>query len=275
MRAGIAVNTLVPIQPYLYTLLDYQERIIRWTPYSKKNLALCYQFRVGAVPPRILLVPDACIDFLFCCDSRNPTALVRGMQIAPQTLDLAGGATYFGFKVYTAKGMRAPLIPWGDLVGGQCTLELLFPQASFLAERLAEEDSFEERVAQVACFALKSLAAPLYRPDFVEFSELRICASRGNLDMRSFSADMGYSPRYCREKFKAFHGISPKQYASVIRFQNVVRTLSCRAGQPALAGMAVDNGYFDQAHLTREFRRFCGDTPQHLRQMICESGGAG
>ena len=221
---------IVPLQPELSKQLHYSERLLKWNPYSKKNLALCYQFQTGRDGTPIRLIPDACIDFLFKCDRENPVAVVSGVQTAPRELVLAPDSVYFGFKPYSPKGMRPLGAAWHGLTD--------------------ETDT----------------------PDFVELSELQLCQARGNIRMEVISDYTGYTGRYCREKFKEAHGISIKNYSSIMRFQNAVRMLSRQDDEASLSDIVFDNGYFDQSHLNREFRRFCGDTPLRFRrEVLCRS----
>lgn len=55
-------------------------------------------------------------------------------------------------------------------------------------------------------------------------------------------------------------GLSLRTLAGVLRFQQAVALLNARAA-PSLADLADAAGYADQAHMTREFRRFGGFTP--------------
>jgi len=63
--------------------------------------------------------------------------------------------------------------------------------------------------------------------------------------------------------FGAHVGATPKQYASLIRFQRVVHGLA--AGEDDLAQLALHCGYFDQAHLCHDFRKLSGRTPTAYR----------
>lgn len=69
-------------------------------------------------------------------------------------------------------------------------------------------------------------------------------------------------PRLAR-LFERTLGLKPKTVAGLIRFQTTVRALA--AGRTDLAQLALDAGYFDQAHMTRSFRRFAGFTPTQYR----------
>jgi AraC-like DNA-binding protein len=57
-------------------------------------------------------------------------------------------------------------------------------------------------------------------------------------------------------------GLSFKALAAVLRFQRTMRLLAASPGL-TLASAALEGGYSDQAHMTREFRRYGGFTPGH------------
>ncbi|MBA3300432.1 MAG: helix-turn-helix transcriptional regulator [Thermoleophilaceae bacterium] len=59
--------------------------------------------------------------------------------------------------------------------------------------------------------------------------------------------------------------LRPKQIAGILRFDRASRMLR---GGAAPADVAFDCGYSDQAHLTREFRRYAGRTPVNFVQDV-------
>ena len=65
-------------------------------------------------------------------------------------------------------------------------------------------------------------------------------------------------------------GVSPKVLQRTLRFQGFLAlaqagaTASGRRGADGMAGLAVDVGYADQAHLSRECLRLSGVTPRQL-----------
>ena len=65
-------------------------------------------------------------------------------------------------------------------------------------------------------------------------------------------------------------GVSPKVLQRTLRFQGFLAlaqagaTASGRRGADGMAGLAVDVGYADQAHLSRECLRLTGLTPRQL-----------
>jgi methylphosphotriester-DNA--protein-cysteine methyltransferase len=85
--------------------------------------------------------------------------------------------------------------------------------------------------------------------------------------------DVGLSPRQLRRRFHASVGYGPKTLQRVLRFRRFVSRIDALPQRPQdprhldgldLAGLAVQAGYADQAHLTRECGRLAGLTPAAL-----------
>ncbi len=88
--------------------------------------------------------------------------------------------------------------------------------------------------------------------------------SGGTMPIARLADEIGWSDRHLRQLFSTEFGLTPKLAARVIRFDRARRELQRRAGagQPAaLAELAVSAGYFDQAHLDRDFRELAGCPP--------------
>jgi methylphosphotriester-DNA--protein-cysteine methyltransferase len=70
----------------------------------------------------------------------------------------------------------------------------------------------------------------------------------------------GFSTRRFIELFKKHVGMTPKLFCRVRRFQNVLRQIA--SGKSVnWTGVALDGGYFDQAHFIHDFRAFSGINP--------------
>jgi AraC-like DNA-binding protein len=96
-------------------------------------------------------------------------------------------------------------------------------------------------------------------------------ALRAYLDERVFERvtlaeaadELGWSPAYLARAFSSVFAIAPHAYVLGRRMEAARRRIL--EGQP-LAQVATDVGFFDQAHLTRRFKRFLGTTPQRFAQ---------
>lgn len=87
-----------------------------------------------------------------------------------------------------------------------------------------------------------------------------VLRSRGPVRVGGIAALVGLSPRHlsriCRERT----GVGPKLLGRLTRFQRVLRELE-QETSARWAALAQRHGYFDQAHLARDFRRFAGMSP--------------
>lgn len=98
----------------------------------------------------------------------------------------------------------------------------------------------------------------------VRFAWQRLLQSGGCVPVADLAVETGWSDRHLRARFRAETGLTPKAAARVIRFNRARRTLQRRAvagGPLRLAELAVSCGYFDQAHLDREFGLLAGCPP--------------
>jgi len=78
--------------------------------------------------------------------------------------------------------------------------------------------------------------------------------------MEDLAARTGWSSRRLRDLFLDEVGLAPKVFQRVRRFQRALRDLH-RAAARDLSELALECGYFDQAHFIHDFRAFSGMTP--------------
>ena len=95
----------------------------------------------------------------------------------------------------------------------------------------------------------------------VAFAWQRLRATRGRVSVSSLTAETGWSARHLNAQFRAETGLSPKAAARVFRFDYARRRIAREASAVSLADLAAGCGYYDQAHLAREFREMAGCPP--------------
>ncbi len=84
----------------------------------------------------------------------------------------------------------------------------------------------------------------------------------GRLPMPEVARIVATSERSLRRRIEKSVGLSFWALASVLRFQRTLRLLSSAGGEAlSLTQAALEGGYADQAHMTREFRSYGGFTP--------------
>jgi AraC-like DNA-binding protein len=83
--------------------------------------------------------------------------------------------------------------------------------------------------------------------------------------VNELAASIGVSTRHLRRTFTALIGISPKEFARIIRFQRAANAASSKINWSAIA---ADAGYYDQAHMISEFRALVGTTPERFMRRV-------
>ncbi|RAJ80011.1 AraC-like DNA-binding protein [Chitinophaga dinghuensis] len=81
----------------------------------------------------------------------------------------------------------------------------------------------------------------------------------GQLKIRDLATSLHISRDPLEKRFRSMVGTSPKHFAAIVRFRNVI---SRYKPNRSLTDLAYEAGYFDQAHFIRDFRLFTGQTPQ-------------
>ncbi len=235
-------------------------------------------YRMEAAPTSVHQgVASAHLTFILCLDGRvemlgnaDPTkpagsftAAVGGLHDSPARI--AQGDPQTGLQLrLTWRGARALLgVPAGALAGDTVDLrDLLSGRATALLDRLASVDSWRERFDQLDIELSRLLRRGRGEvgvlPE-VGYAWDRLAETGGNLRIEELAREVGWSRRYLADRFRAETGLAPKAAARVIRFEGACDRLLA-PDRPALARVAAEAGYVDQAHLSRDFRDLAGIT---------------
>lgn len=108
-------------------------------------------------------------------------------------------------------------------------------------------------------FAKKELDADL--SNFEEYISTEIL-QKGAL--RQFSESLSISQKGFIQKFKRHYLLTPSQYAKLKQVHVARQLMSAAPGQQVLHA-GLDAGFYDQAHFTRVFKQFCGQTPKQFQ----------
>jgi AraC-like DNA-binding protein len=191
-------------------------------------------------------------------------ALVSGLGVSPAAIHQEGVQHGITFDL-TPLGARLLLgLPAAALSGELVRLgDVMASRADRLYAVVAEPTTWLTRFAALDRELLAVAAGTDPRSHASDKTLARAWArlhlSRGALPVARLADEVGWSRRHLTQRFTDEYGIGPKQAARVVRFQRA-RSLLVEGDRP-LAEVAVDCGYADQAHLTREFRELAGDPP--------------
>jgi AraC-like DNA-binding protein len=76
--------------------------------------------------------------------------------------------------------------------------------------------------------------------------------------------ETGYSRQHLARRFRREFGLTPKLAARVVRFERARRMLQSVPSFVSITQVAMSSGYYDQAHLYRDFSELAGCTPSEL-----------
>ena len=207
-------------------------------------------------------------------DPRQPPgdfgALLGGLHSAPALITHDGAQS--GLQVALRPlGARALLgLPAGELAGLDVPAEaVLGGVCAELRARALAAPGWPERFAILDEILLRRLATATQATQGttpaaeVRFAWHQLLRTGGTARISDLAAETGWSGRHLTSRFRTEIGLTPKAAARVVRFDRARHLLatSARSSGYHLADLAAACGYFDQAHLAREFRALAGCPP--------------
>ena len=142
------------------------------------------------------------------------------------------------------------------------------------ADRLVRE----VRSAASPAEALARLSAALvrlgggWRPDALVQATVAGLEADGEHSIGGLVAELPVSHRTLIARFRRATGLTPRDYAQLLRFHRFVMGLASMAEPGDWASLAPLGGYYDQAHVIRAFHRFSGWTPAEYRRRVAQFG---
>jgi AraC-like DNA-binding protein len=163
-------------------------------------------------------------------------------------------------------------VPMQELANRVLDLEDVFPEGRDLVPRLEDTSSWEERFRLLDAVIRARVAEARRPPPEILWAWRALEHSGGAVPVGTLAEKVGRSRRHLLAGFRDYVGLSPKTAARVIRFGRAVALLQDDP-HPSFAELAYECGYFDQAHLNRDFRAFAGTTPGEFVRRMLPGGG--
>ena len=197
----------------------------------------------------------------------NPLIL-GGLQVQASHVRQRRGQAGVQLAVHPLASRALFGVPSAELpVSGFDGAQVLGRAASRLPERAAEAGEWSEVFATVAGYlvdARRRRDGVTVRPE-VAHAWYLLERAQGRIAVGELANRVGVSERHLSTLFRQELGRPPKTVSRLMRFQHASARIARSVreyGRVDLAAVAADTGYFDQAHLTREFVRFTGIPPR-------------
>jgi len=222
----------------------------------------------GAEP----VVPDGCVEVVLNFGHRfrrhapegselQPRALIAGQLTRAITIEPTGTVDLLGIRFH----------PWGAAA-------FLGVSGDELRDRMLELDdlpALARTVSRVDDARDESERLPLLWSALIERQRdassvdarvpalTGLVATGGARTVPDLAADSGLSARRLQTMFSRYVGLTPK---ALIRITRLQRMLVLARSQPSLSWgrIAIECGYYDQAHLVHDARRITGCAPSQL-----------
>ncbi|SNZ19505.1 transcriptional regulator, AraC family [Cohaesibacter gelatinilyticus] len=177
-----------------------------------------------------IVLPDGCLDILVvsCVETGKDMLCATHWDFSPRPVALRAGLTLTGYRL--RPGTMVDLPELNAEVGNVSNLEAMINDAA----------SPDQEITQI----IEALGLPESSVD-------------------GLARQQGVSERSLQRHFKSLSLPPPVFWRQLGRARRAVQALPCRV---PLSDIALDYGYSDQAHMTREFVRWFGLTPAQLRQ---------
>jgi AraC-like DNA-binding protein len=217
---------------------------------------------------RVQVILNLSRDFLLDCpegeaDRRMPPSLVVGARSVYEIVDTSDMADLIGI-VFEPGGFGLFAADAVDLFSNRSVdLEDVWgaPVRS-LRDQLRELRTPDARLRCLEEFLRARIAPRLTRHGPLRSAEVTFALHTldgrpGGLSVHEMARRTGWSERRFSQVFREEVGLTPKTWCRVQRFQRAVQQL--HAGHDVRwAELALDCGFYDQAHFANEFRAFSG-----------------
>ena len=227
----------------------------------------------AAVQPERLL-PDGCIELILNFgesfqehkdDGRKelqPLHLLVGQMTQPVLITPTGSVRLFGIRFHPGGTFPFFRMPMHELTNHITELAVLSGDFQRDLIRCCEEKpSLMLKVAAVEKLLADRVSSGRDEARLVGLVA-KIVQRGGRLSVDQLAEAAGISNRQLERRFLFEVGVGPKLLCRILRFQQVFRAVD--RNDEGWAAIAADCGYYDQAHLIRDFREFTWQTPAAL-----------
>lgn len=202
------------------------------------------------------ILPDGCSDLVFRFTRGFASFRWVGVMTRPHFAAIQAGESIVGVRFRPGMlssvldiDMSAIADASGDLAA--CAEWRLLK----LEARLRRSVSAEERIELLQrSLCLKGSGGP------TQAAIHRLIETGGRATLNELMDVAGLGDRQLRRSFQTRVGVAPKRLARILRFRHALDAARV-GGQNRLADIASEKGYFDQAHMAKDFQEFGGASP--------------
>jgi AraC-like DNA-binding protein len=231
----------------------------------------------SAAPVAQPVVPDGCSEIVLNLADpfrrfapsgeweTQPRAMVVGQITEAVVIAPSGGVDIVGVRLQPWGALSVLPVPAAELRDVLLPLDTLHStMARDLPDQLRDRRTADARAAAV----FRYVDAQSRRAKSIPRSRARAIVAEATrrpeaTTVRSLAARLGLAERQVERELARHVGLGPKMLLRIARFQRAL-ALARADTSLTLSALAARSGYFDQSHLTHDFRRFAACTPSEF-----------
>jgi AraC-like DNA-binding protein len=207
--------------------------------------------------------------------TKQSRLIFAGQISGPLTLQPGAAAGVMGVRFWPAAARALLRLPMIEATDQRLDMrDILGASTSMLVDEVFSAPNPSARVAVMEQFLISRLlknqsSATANTAKFTHhhaatmYCVQHLYQSGGEMSIDRLAEMANLSSRQLERRFLSEVGISPRLLASIFRFRRVFDFMEQRSPQAVRwTEAALSAGYFDQAHMIRDFKRFAGQRPQ-------------
>jgi AraC-like DNA-binding protein len=150
--------------------------------------------------------------------------------------------------------------PLHEFFGESILLDNFMPgsEIQLLEEQLCGTRTDREKIKVIEGFLLSRIQV-IPKDNLVMAALTLIHNSRGNIRIKEVVRQLYVSQSSLEKRFRQIVGASPKKFASIVRFRQIIQNYN---PQTSLSDLGHETGFYDPSHFTKEFKCFTGESPE-------------
>lgn len=236
------------------------------------NTVLCY-FRLFSKEIEkqnctMSMIPDGCINILIDLNEERieKSISVLGPITSSINYEIDNSVNIFGIRILPGKFSDLVNIPMKFIVNKQLLLkDIIGDYCKYIPENAQDIDE-KMLMSSIDNYTLEFFEKipPCKNKTVMSNLTRYIYDNKGQVSIEELSKVTNYSSRNLRRICESEIGINLKLFCRIVRFQNMLYYIKDKRDLN-WKSVALENGYYDQSHLVKEFKFFCGISPTSFK----------
>jgi AraC-like DNA-binding protein len=210
------------------------------------------------------MIPDGCINIVIDLnqDEIEKSISIIGPITSCANYEVTGNVNLLGIRILPGKFTSLTNVPMKSIVNKQFLLKDVINDFYKHIPKGYQEINENMLISSINDYSIEFLAnSTVCKNETIIGSATKyIYDKKGQVSIEELAKAINYSSRNLGRISDSAIGLNLKLFCRIVRFQNTLYFIKNNANFD-LKRVALENGYYDQSHLAKEFKFFCGVPP--------------